>query len=1138
MALQFYIGRSGFGKSYRLANTIIKESMDHPENNYIVLVPEQATMQTKRRYIGLHPNKTLLNIDVLNFPRLAFRVLDEIGAGKLPVLDDIGKSLILRKLAIDNEKYLKVLGKNIQKIGYIQEIKSVISEMEQYRISQKILAKNAAGMNSKPLLQYKLEDLSVLYKAYQEFLSGKYIVSEELLEVTASHLDKSDIVRNTIFVLDGFTGFTPVQYGLLEGLLKCAKNVILTVTMDERAYPVMGIKEQELFALSKKTVKHMTELAKETGCSILEPVVCSDRVPMRYKNEQNGSVSENEELTFLEKHIFRYGTDTFDKEVESISVHELLTPYSEVEFVSRKMKEIVRNSDYHYRDFAIVCGDLEEYAPYLEQVFDAERIPYYKDNKRCILENPMLECIVSAIEMLIKDFSYESVFRYLKSGLSDLTKEEVDCLENYVLACGIRGSKKWQKEFVRKLRGMSDQELLLLNESREKLLQEVSGLFDGMKGNATVKEKTKQLYLFLEERGIQRKLESFEESFKEKNELVLAREYGQIYKLLMDLLDIYVNLLGEEKVALKEYWDILRAGFEQTMVGSIPSGSDQVMVGDIERSRLDEVKVVFFVGCNDGKIPKSDGKKSLLSELEREVLREHDMELAPGPREKYYTQKYYLYLNLTKPKERLFLTYAKTDREGGSLRPSYIIGSLQKLFPKLLVRSEDLSSKEYFQSERHVRDYLLKGLEKDDPDKEWKELFSWYLSREENSEKKKGFSFVELLDIHFTRNTEDAISEAVAKTLYGTTLEGSVTRLERYASCAYAHFLSYGLRLREREEFELAPTDMGTIFHKTLDLYARCLKREKLSWIEITEEKSNEILEECLQKALEDYTNSNLYETARNRYMEDRIRRILRRTLWSIKKQLEKGKFTPERFEVAFERNKPLTENRNLILRGRIDRMDSYEEDGKLYLKIIDYKSGSVKFDITAVYMGLQLQLPFYLIEAMRYMKEKHPDREIIPAGIVYASIDDPVVDHNNQSEEEIERALFKEYKLSGMVREEREILDLFDDTAGASDIIPVKYNKDGSLSKSSSVYGEDDFETVEAYVGFKTKQFGEEIVAGNIKMNPVDYGAHKSCQYCEFRKICPFDGSRDSCRRGVDGGKEEILQRMKRDMHGDKVDE
>lgn len=1135
MSLQFIIGKSGSGKSHYLTERVVRESIEHPENNYIVLVPEQATMQAKKQFIHFHPKKTLLNIDILNFPRFAHRILEEAGGERAPVLDDVGKSLILRKLAQEKKEYLKLLGGHIRKNGYIQEIKSVLSELAQYRVSPEALLQQAGQAAGRPLLQYKLEDLALLYRTFQEYLKGRYIVSEELLEVLCRVIGQSETVKKSIFILDGYTGFTPVQFQLMEALFRYGKKVLLTVTLGPEEYPVKGIREQELFALSKKTIEKLLKLAETTKTKVLEPVILNESPPPRFQ--------KSPALAFLEEHLFRYQKASYEEETEEISLHSLASPYEEIVFIERLMQQLIRSQGYRYRDFAIVSGDIDRYAPFLEQVFEASKIPYFKDNKRCILENPMMECVCSALEMVLEDFSYESVFRYLRSGLSDLSTESIDVLENYVIATGIHGLRRWKKPFSRVLKGMDEQELMELNESRAAFLEEIEELTKGLKGKGTVEEKTRCLYLYLKQRDIQQKLAEYEDMFRERQELGLAREYGQIYKLLMDVLDTYVNLLGDEIVTLREYRDILQSGFEQTMVGNIPAHADQVMVGDIERSRLSEVRVLFLVGANDGVIPKAEDQASLLSELERDLLREQKLELAPGSREKFYTQKFYLYLNLTKPRERLYLTYAAVDTEGKAQRPSYLISSLMRLFPKLRVKQENPWEISYIHGEKQALEYLLRGLDEKEKKTEWKELFTWFLEKGRREP-----SIESLLALRFMPEKESAIGRKAAEALYGDYLEGSVTRLEQYASCAYAYFLEYGLRLKEREEFFFAPVDMGSIFHKTLEYFARYLKERDLSWAELEKDRADEILEECFQKTLEEFGQKDLFESSRARYMEERMRRILRRTLWSIRKQLERGKFVPSQFEVSFEKRRKLPEHGEMLLKGSIDRLDLYEEEDRLYMKVLDYKSGKVTFDLTKVYLGLELQLPLYLAIAEERLQKQYPGKEVVPAGILYSGIEDPMVAVSGTEEpEEVEQMLFEQFRLLGMVQQEEEVIRLFDEnmigedgkpSAGNSDIIPVGYKKDGGLTAASKAYSRETLEVVSSYVNHKSGEFGQEILNGNIEAKPYELSnSTTSCTYCSYQKICPFDGKRNLFRRVEKEKDEDVIHKMKEKVYGHEVD-
>ncbi len=1133
MALQFFLGKSGSGKSFALFHQVIEEAEMHPENNYIVLVPEQVTMQTKKDLVRLQKNGVLLNIDVLNFPRFAHKIFGEVGVETIPILDDVGKSLVLRKVAIENEKYLQVLKSKVKQQGYIKELKSVISELEQYGVKPADFRAKAEELKTRPALQYKMRDICTLYEAFQDFLQGKYIVTEELLEVLCSIMGKSEIVKNSIFVLDGYTGFTPVQFQVLKELLRYGQKVMVTVTMDPKGYPVTGIKEQELFRLSKTTIDKLEELAHEVGVKA-DPAV-------KVEPEVLPGLEDNPAVGFLEENLFRYSKEVYHKEQENISIHRMGNPLGEISFVAEKIQELVQEKGYHYKDFAIISGDIDGYSMYLEHIFETRNIPYFKDNKRCILQNPMMECISSAIEMIIYDFDYKSVMRYLRSGLSGLAKEHADRLENYVIALGIRGFSKWKKPFTRLYRGFEQEELADINEYRRTFVEEITTLRKEISGKGTVREKTVGLYHFLMSRNMQQRISEYEEYFKEQGEMALAKEYAQIYKILMDLLQVYVELLGEETVTIKEYWEILKAGFEQTDIGNIPPTSDQVMIGDMERSRLSGVKVLFFIGVNDGIVPKKQDKGGLLSDLERDHLAAHNLELAPGSREKFYIQRFYLYLNLTKAKDHLFVTYANVDGDGKELRPSYLIGTLTSMFERLKVKEEIANGfQPCFYSQQDVLEYLLAGFDNEEKSPEWVSVFRWFYEREEGRE-----ILMPLLELKFGRRKEDAISKAVAAALYGNQLRGSVSRLEQFADCACSHFFNYGLRLQEREEFAFEAADMGQVFHETLERFAIKLQEENLVWAELEEDKRNEVLEECLQACLAEYAQSNLYASARNRYMEERIRRILRRAVWGLEKQLEAGEFSPSRFEVSFREEKdlksvlvPLNDKQSMRLNGRIDRLDTCETEDKVYVKVIDYKSGNQKFDLVAVYHGLQLQLAVYLNVAKELVGKSHPGKTIEPAGIFYFHIDDPVVDGIEcDTDEKIEEAILMKLRMDGMANNQEEAIKLLDNTGGdKSYVMNLSRTQKGTFSANSHVYEPSSIDLVSKFVEKKVQELGQEILNGEIQANPHKSGSRVACQYCPYYGLCDFDIQKDKVIECT--GKDEwVLEKMKEAVYGSKLD-
>ena len=676
MSLQFIFGNSGAGKSYTLFRSVIEDSIRHPDQSYLVIVPEQFTMQTQKELVRLHPDGGILNIDILSFQRLAYRVFEETGTRVGKVLEETGKNLVLRKIAQERKGELKVLGGNLKKMGYISEIKSLISELTQYAVTEEALADFLEKSKEKPHLYYKLCDVQVLYKAFHAYLADQYITAEELLEVLCRVAERSQMIRESVIVLDGFTGFTPIQNKLMQKLMLYAKKVMVTVTIDERENPYHVEGEHQLFYLSKKTVAGLKRLAQEVDVKEEEPVWVHPGEKSRF--------AAGGELQWLEQNLFRLRWQRYPQNSGQISLHILKNPEEEVAWAAGRIRELIREKNYHYRDFALITGDMESYSPVLERILADYEIPCFLDNKRSILKNPFVEFIRALLEIAEQDFSYESVFRYLRSGLSGMEPEEVDLLENYVLALGVRGAKRWEERFIRSYKGLTEEELEQIDSYRARVAEDLLPFVKIQRKKAVdVRTRTTALYELIAKKGIQGRLAVFEERFRREHNQVLAKEYHQIYGILMDLLDKLVDLLGEEELTIREYTEILEAGFAEVRVGVIPPGVDQVMAGDMERTRLKDVKVLFFLGVNEGSVPKNMSRAGLLSDMEREQLRISGMELAPTAREQGYIQRFYLYLNLTKPSDQLYLSCTLLDSGGKALRPSYLMNVMKRLFPEL-----------------------------------------------------------------------------------------------------------------------------------------------------------------------------------------------------------------------------------------------------------------------------------------------------------------------------------------------------------------------------------------------------------------------------------------------------------------------
>lgn len=1110
MSLQFIFGSSGAGKSYYLQKYIVEKSLKYPKENYFVIVPEQFTMQTQKDLVMAHERKGIMNIDVLSFGRLAHRVFEEVGGNQRTILDDTGKSLILRKIAGDYEEELKVLHGNLKKHGYIGEMKSVLSEFAQYNINGETLEKMIDSVEEGTYFQWKLKDIAKVYEGFSKYLSDKYITNEELLDVLCDVIGKSKILKDSVIAFDGFTGFTPVQDKVMKELLCVCKKVIVTVTMDEKENPYIFSHPYQLFALSKRMVTGLVTLAKEEKVEVEEAVCLSQNPVYRFR--------ENPPMRFLEKNLFRYTAETFSGKQDRISLHSTKMPKDETTFVMQEIRHLVRVEGYRYRDIAIIAGNIASYADYMQKIARMYDIPLFMDYKRSVLLNSFVEYIRSLLTMAEKNLTYESVFRFLRTGLTQFSREEIDIVENYVIAMGIKGYKKWNENWVRTYKGLSEEELGKINEIRSIFvdkIQEVMGVLK--KRRKTVKEITLALHNFFVQEKLQEKLVKYEERFQEENEPALAKEYAQIYRIVIEIFDKFIELLGDEYLSLKDYSELLDAGFEEAKVGVIPPGIDEVIVGDMERTRLKEVKVLFFVGANDVFIPGNQVGSGLLSEQDRKMFEEQKIPLAPNGKEKIYIQKFYLYMNLTKPSDKVYISYSKISAEGKGIRPAYFLQDLKRLYPAIKIQDEE--EKKFTELELTKKAgifHIISGLQRrrEEITDEWLELYAAY-RRDEKWE-----SVIDnLIEAGFYKMPEDKISRKMAGKLYGEKIEGSVTRLERFSACAFAHFLSYGLCLKERKEYRFEAVDLGNIFHRAIEIFSRNLVKSGYTWTTLSEEKAEQMIEESVEMSIVDYGNTVLYSSARNEYIITRIKRMMKRTVWALSKQLEKGDFVPSGYEVSFGK-------------GKIDRIDIYETDSKVYVKVIDYKTGTKTFSLASLYHGLQLQLAIYMNMAVELERRKQPEKEIVPAGLFYYQMKDPVID--KVDEDKREETILSKLRLDGIVNANEEVISHLDKNfSGNSLAIPVGKNKNGSLSKTSKAFSENDFSVISRYVDKEVKEIEGRMQDGEMQVAPYEMGTSRGCDFCQFKGVCHFDEKIDGCEYRKLGklSDEEVLRRMMEEL-------
>lgn len=1132
MAATLVTGGSGSGKTEFIYKEIIRQSMEWEDRQFFLIVPEQATMQAQREIVRLHPRHGTMNIDIVSFERLAYRIFSELSLPQPELLDDIGKIMVLRRLAGEKRDELPFFASNLNRPGFLSEMKSVLSELCQYGITPELLKETAAKTKLTAILTGKLSEISVLFRSFEAFISERYITTEELLDRLAAVCERSKLLRGSVLALDGYTGFTPIQYRLIERLLRMETDLYVTVTASAGTDLFGPGDESDLFDMSRKMAGKLRVLCADCGQSF--SVYAIDQRPLpRFK----GSPA----LAHLEGSLFRYPYRPYEGACPEISVVAAESPADEAEYTVNRIQSLVKTGGYRYREIAVICGDMAGYTRELTRRFEENGIPLFVDEKTDLMGNPLIRLIKSVLLIRKNGFDYESMFQYLRTGLVSEERIRIDRLETYVRALGIRGFARWNAEWETACPGSPQMNLTELNTFRREILEPLAAFREKTAGRGvTVRTTTEALVTLLQTIHAEEKMKDRSERFLAKGLRREAREYAECYGFVMDLFSRLVGLLGDEALPQREYADIVNAGLSELKVGMIPASADRVVAGDLKRTRLSGIRVLFFLGVSEGVVPADTSKGGLLTEQERETLKAGGLELAPTAREEGFMQRFYLYLMLTKPSDALILSYPALSAAGKTLRPSGLIGQLKKRFPGISSlsaaggRDPEVSLQA---AKRTVIDALAEP-ERAAEDETFRRLYR-FLSTEGG--RKEEMARLAEASAYSYRDT--GIGRAAAEALYGLLLEGSVTRLEGYAGCAYAHFLQYGLGLRKRQEYELDLSDMGNLFHRTIDLFFTQVRESGMDFREIGEEKRRALVKSCVRQVAGEYRSTILQASARNDYLAGKVERIADRTLRALIYQIKKGDFEPEGFEVDIRTRIPLRDHAAMQLRGRIDRMDVFEDEDRIYVKIMDYKSGSTSFDLELLYHGLQLQLAVYMDAALTMEAKKHPGKQAVPAGLFYYHIDDPVMDRGTgQTPEDIEAEILRQLRMNGLVNSSLETIRHLDrEIETESDVIPVAI-KDGLINeKKSSVAGEKRFDELRTFVRERLKRMGLEILDGTISVNPYKRKNRTECDYCQFHSVCGFDPKTEGFgyRKLADMEPEEIWARIEEEGgHTDGSDE
>ncbi len=1085
MGLRIVYGKSGAGKSEYIFNEI-KNKINGNEKIYII-TPEQFSFTAEKKLLETVKNTSVINAEVLTFERMAYRVMNEVGGVTKTNLTESGKIMLLYNIIDSQKNNLKFLGKTDKNLEVVSKS---ITEFKKHNINVENLEETIKIVQDK-YLENKLQDIYLLYKNYQEKIKNNYIDENDVLTILVNQLDKTNMFKDTLIYIDEFAGFTPQEYAIIKKLLKCAKDI--TITMCTDSIVESNLPETDIFYSNKKTITKLLKIADEQE---ITPIYLDKQY--RFKRE---------ELKHLEENLYSVPYKKYEKEVNNINLFLALNQYSEIENTAKEIIKLVRDENYRYNEIAIITKNIEQYSSIIKAVFNKYEIPVFIDEKKELSQNILVQYIIALLEIFSKNWSYDAVINYVKIGFLDITNEEIFELENYCTSCGIT-KNKWYKEDWKY--GNYDIDFIeKMNNLRKKIVNPLLKFKENFVGLKNFEEITRALYQFLMENNIDKKLQEKMYNIEQNREL--EEDYTASWNILINLLDEIVMIFGKENTTFEKYEEILKVGLNNSSLGKIPQNIEQIIVGDIDRSRSHKVKAMFIIGINDGVFPNINKNEGFLDDKDREVLKEKEIELAKGITEKLYDDNFNIYKAFSTAEEKLFLSYASVDEEGKALRGSILISKIKKIFPKLIEKSDLVEQEVSITTKQIIFDELIKKLRDYIDGKEidsiWFEIYKIFSEDEEWKNKLNEAKFA----LNFT-NLPNNIDVKILEKLYGKTLKTSVSRLEQYRSCPFSFYLKYTLKLSEKTLFQIQNIDTGSFMHEVIDSFFEQVGNKNIKLKDITEQDIESIVNEIIEEKLLEKKYYIFQSNAKYRVLTNRLRKLILKSMKYIIETINAGNFEVFGTEIEFKDNAKyppikidLEDGKQVEITGKIDRVDIAKDAKGTYVRVIDYKSSIKNIDLNQVVAGLQIQLLTYL-DAITEIED------VLPAGVFYFNLIDPIVKAGkNETDEEIENKIKKMFKMKGLILADVNIVRMMDKNleSGYSSIVPAYVTSNNEISeKLSNAISKEEFQKLQKNIKTTIKQISKEILMGNINVKPYNNKNKTHCDYCPYKSICHFDTS------------------------------
>lgn len=1082
--LHLWIGRAGAGKTARVLETIKK---NRTRRGQILIVPEHVSHEAEVALCHALGDTASRNAEVLSLRNLSGRVLGEVGGLSDFTLDGGGKLLTMRMALQEVGSSLHVFNNPSRRAAFLEQLVALVDELYAYEIPPQELyaqVQDVPGQEGD-----KLRDVALLYAAYDARLRSGGRDARSRVQKLRDALPQASYLQGKDVYFDGFSYFNKTEEGILLTALTQAESVTVTLLGDRSA--------TEIFQNALRQRQRLVRMAQQTGC----------RCTMEFMEPAG-----NTPLAHLEKYFFGAEAPTRSGGGNQVRLYEATSAYAEVEYVSAQIRQMLRNG-YRCRDITVTARDLTEYAPVLEHIFARDGIPVYMSRRSDILQKPPLLLVLGALDAVTGGFEYEDMFRYLKTGLAGIDRAECDKLENYVVLWEIRG-KMWLRDvpwtanpdgYGAEMTPERRERLEEINAIREKVRLPLLPLYENMKSPSAAADKAAALYRFARQAGVPQLLGQQAQALMQSGRVQTAEEYRQLWEIFCTVLDQFAEILGDTALTGEEFCRMLRLVLTQYSVGTIPATLDQVKVSEMTRADRRTVRALFLLGCNDHLLPRVDQAGGILDRRDRAFLREHDLPLADATFDELDQELQNIYSTLTRPTELLHVSYPTVSLDGSALRPAFVVERIRRLLPDVALVRED---GEYRLT---VPATALEAAGRS-PDSA---LAAYFRADPRTEPVLEAIGRAKLLD-------RGRLSPAAVRTLYGNQVQMSASRMDRMKSCHFGYFMEYGLRAKERKAAGFQAPEIGTFIHYLLENVLRAV-RDRGGFDSVTQPE----LDALVQRYIREYADTRIdrysEKSARFRYLFERLQRTACAIVNNVADEMRRSDFKLMEFELSFggrEADLPAVsverEDISLRLVGKVDRVDGWVKDGKLYLRVVDYKTGRKSFSLSDVQYGLGIQMLLYLF-ALEREGEKHFGMPVVPSGVLYLPARDVIVsEKRDASPAKIESDIQKELRRSGLVLEDAQVLRAMEHDALEKPVyLPITLKKDGTITDGVATAHE--LGRLGRYTEHLLEQIAGELARGNVDADPAYRTPQDgACRWCAYASACYFRPGSGTDRRRI----------------------